>query len=146
MAGPLGHGRREHASLIDRAYLEAMSQAKLNPELAAQRLAAIVDLYGNDDGLLPADQESLALARQHLATVEIADRRAAATTCRFCWADSTRRERMESTDPAAARAIREAIIKLYSDKPWAANVVERATADLAARTAAGNHTGSATPQ
>ncbi len=123
-----------------------MSQAKLNPELAAQRLAAIVDLYGNDDGLPAADQESLTLARQHLGQLKSQIDERSRYDVQILLGRLDAASALESTDPAAARAIREAIIKLYSDKPWAAIVVERATADLAARTAAGNHTGSATPQ
>jgi eukaryotic-like serine/threonine-protein kinase len=129
----------EKASLVDRAYLEAMSLSKLNPELAAQQLTALIALYDNDGGLLPADQESLALARQHLAQLQTQIEERARYDLQILQGRLDAANALESTDPAAARAMREAIIKLYSDKPWAAPVVERATADLAARTAADHH-------
>jgi serine/threonine protein kinase len=129
----------EKASLVDRAYLEAMSLAKLNPELAAQRLQALVALYDNDGGLLPADQESLTLARQHLAQLEAQIEERARYDVQILQGRLDAANALESTDPTAARAMREAIITLYSDKPWAAPAVERATADLAARTAADHH-------
>ncbi len=39
-------------------------------------------------------------------------------------------DQIELSDPQAARAIREAVVKLYADKPWAAEAVERAQAAL----------------
>jgi serine/threonine-protein kinase len=136
----------ETASLVDRAYLDAMSQAKLNPEIAVERLTAIVALYGNDQKLGPEDREALALARQHLAQLQSQIEERSRNDVQILMSRLDAADALESTDAAAARAIREGIIKLYGDKPWAANVVERATADLAARTAAGNHTNSPTPQ
>jgi hypothetical protein len=39
------------------------------------------------------------------------------------------------TDPAAARAIRRAVVELYGDKPWAAEAVRRAETALAGQAA-----------
>ncbi|HVU89825.1 MAG TPA: protein kinase [Pirellulales bacterium] len=129
----------ENASLVDRGYLEAMSLAKLNPELAAERLQALLALYDNDGGLLPADQESLKLARQQLAQLQAQIDERSRYDVQVLQGRLDTADALASTDPAAAREMREAIIKLYSDKPWATPVVERARAGLAARTAADHH-------
>ncbi|MCR4413780.1 MAG: hypothetical protein NUV77_15275, partial [Thermoguttaceae bacterium] len=43
-----------------------------------------------------------------------------------------RAEELRATDPAKARAIWNAVIQLYQDKSWAADVVRRAREGLAA--------------
>jgi len=132
-------------TLVRRAYLDAMSYAKLNPELAVQKLGAIIDLYGNDDQLSRDDRETLESARSQwkLFQTQIAHRTEADTRQLLARLDAA--DRLQNSDPATARAVREAIVRLYSDKPWAAAIVARASADLSSRTAADDH-GSAAPR
>ena len=133
--------RAEAASPIERAYLDAVSYSKLNPETAAERLAALVDLYGGDASLSGEDAESIKLARWQLQQLRDQIREQADAELRLINARLDKADSLDHNDPAAARAMREAVVKLYRDKPWAAAAVERADAALAARTAAGSHTG-----
>jgi hypothetical protein len=132
----------DSAPAVERAYLEAMNFAKLTPDLAYQRLVAIIDLYGGDASLPAADQEWLKLARKRAESLKNQARENAQKDSRLLAERLDAADQLEQTDPAAARAIREAIVKLYADKPWAAPVVERAQAALAARTAADERPGS----
>ncbi len=81
----------------------------------------------------------MALARQHLGQLQAQIEERARYDVQVLQGRLDAADALENSNPAAARAMREAIIKLYGDKPWAAPVVERATADLAARTAADHH-------
>ncbi|HEY2839776.1 MAG TPA: protein kinase, partial [Pirellulales bacterium] len=127
----------ETASPVERAYLEAMNFARMNPQLAAEKLKAIVDLYDGDEKLPPTDAEALLLAKRKLDLLrsQIDEQLAGETkllTLRLDIAD-----RLQPQDPAAARRIRNAVVELYRDKPWAAALVERAQAALADPVAAG---------
>ena len=70
---------------------------------------------------MPADQESLKLARQHLAQLQTQIEEHHRYDVQILQGRLDAANALESTDPAAARAMREAIIKLYSDKPWASH-------------------------
>ncbi len=131
----------ESATPVDRAYLEAQNYIKLNPEIAEERLAALVDLYSGDEQLPAKDQESLELARQKLDVLRGQIRDRAAADLRLLDRRLDAADQLENTDPAAARAIRAGVVKLYADKPWASAAVDRAVAALAARTAAGTSSG-----
>lgn len=126
----------EAASPIERAYLEAMNLARLNPQQAAEKLQAIVDLYRGDAKLSPADAEALLLSKRRLDILngQMAEQMARETRLLSQRLDAA--DQLQATDPAAARTIRSAVVELYRDKPWAAAPVERAQAALADRTAA----------
>ncbi|MBI2823975.1 MAG: protein kinase [Planctomycetia bacterium] len=126
----------ESATPLERAYLEAINYARLNPERAAERLTALVDLYATDGQLSAADRESLKLARLQLERLRSQIRENVVADTRLLGARLDAADQLEKTDVAAARAIREAVVKLYGDKSWAATIVERAQAALAERTAA----------
>ena len=101
-----------------------MNYAKLNPEAAVGRFAAIVvDLYAGDDRL-SADEDILSLLKQleslRAGVEDVPLQRSVSLPSSLDAAD-----KLDANDPAAARAIREAVVKLYADKPWAAAAVER---------------------
>ena len=127
----------DSATPLERARLEAMNYAKLNPEMAVERLSAIVDLYGGDARLTPADSAALKLAQQQAQSLQNQIEQRAAADLLLLSGRLDVADALESTDPTTARAMREAVVKLYSDKPWASAAVERAAAALAQRTAAG---------
>jgi len=126
----------ETASPVERAYLEAMNFARLNPQLAVERLKAIVDLYSGDAKLSSSDAEALLLTKHKLDLLrgQIGEQLAVETRLLSERLDAA--DQLQSTDPAGARTIRSAVVELYRDKPWAAALVERAQAALAVRTAA----------
>ncbi|HEY1599970.1 MAG TPA: serine/threonine-protein kinase [Pirellulales bacterium] len=126
----------DSASPLERAYLEAMSHARLNPEVAEQRLQAIVALYDGTQSLDVSDQETLRLARKQWELLRGRIQQQSSEVLQVLTQRLDTADQLQQTDPTAARAIREAVVKLYGDKPWAARAVDRATAGLAARTAA----------
>ncbi len=121
----------QQSTPIQRAFSEAQRQALTNPDVALARFQAIVDLY--DDG--PTTSESTAryvkLARQQRDRLNrrmgklITDSREL-IAARLDLADS-----LAGNEPATARRIYEAILELYRNKPWAADLLERARTALA---------------
>ncbi len=126
----------DNATPLERALMEAMDYAKLNPEIAVERLSAIVDLYDRDDSLSPADTAALKLARQQWKVLTNQIEQRAAADLRVLLGRLDAADVLENSDPAAAAAIRQAVVKLYAGKPWAARAVARAEAALVERTAA----------
>jgi len=121
----------QQATPIQRAFSDARRQALTNPDVALARFQAIIDLY--DDG--PATSENAAryvkLARQQHERLErrvgksIEDSRILVTG-RLDKADA-----LAASDPNTARRMYEGVLALYQNKPWAADLVERAHAGLA---------------
>jgi hypothetical protein len=121
----------QQATPIQRAFSDARRQALTSPDVALARFQAIIDLY--DDG--PATSEQTAryvkLARQQHERLEkrvgkfVSDSRTLITS-RLDKADT-----LVANDPNAARRMYEGVLALYQNKPWAADLVERAQAGMA---------------
>jgi tRNA A-37 threonylcarbamoyl transferase component Bud32/TolA-binding protein len=110
---------------VEQVYLEAIRLATLEPEVAAARLAALIDIYQNADD----DERTalcVALAERQLARLE----QDLAETSKLHLAELNRRleqaEDIAVDDRTAAEAIWRGIILLYADKPWAREAVETA--------------------
>ncbi|MDA1178423.1 MAG: hypothetical protein O2931_06470, partial [Planctomycetota bacterium] len=122
--------KSEAITAIERAYLEAIQIAIDNPDMAVVHLRALIDLYAG------ATQESkdatrcLRLARKKLEALEteIAVRQSKDLPILETRLQDARS--LDTNDPERARAIRVALIELYRDKPWAADVVRKAHTDL----------------
>jgi len=120
----------ESATPVERAYLEAMNYARLNPQLAVDRLQAIVDLYKGDESLQPSDAEALKLTQRKLELLRGQIQEQMVNEIGLLTARLDAADRLQPTDPAGASAIRTAVVELYRDKPWAAAAVDRAQAGL----------------
>ena len=121
---------------IETAYLEAINSAKQDPSRGAAKLQALLDLFGagpqqagskgrRTEQAGPTAQ-CLELARRRLKQLgEQIDR---STAIELAWIQSRldQADEISAREPAAARAMRRAVIELYQDKDWAAPVVQRA--------------------
>ncbi len=136
---------------IERDYLEAVRYAQLNPEEGMRRLEALLALYGSDapprESAAPPGETSgaeetaetkprlldggpsaqcLELARRRLARMredlrDVIRNQADLVQKRLDQADA-----LQAENPGQADAVRRAVIALYQEKPWAAELVERA--------------------
>ena len=119
-------------SPIERAYAEAVRDSQSNPELAIEKLKALINLY-DDSARQPDEIEySLKLARRELERLREEVRRHAADDLRMLETRLKRAAELGQSDPPAARRIWQAVIDLYGSKPWAAKPVDTARAALAA--------------
>jgi len=115
---------------IERAYFEAINHLRLDPERGMAKLHAILDLYGRGGETSGPTSDCLQLTRRRLEEVRKELDRAAAdlqamVEDRLAVADGIGRD-----DPQRARAMYQAVIELYGEKPWAAPSVRRARAAL----------------
>jgi len=123
---------------IERAYLEAINYARLDPERGMAKLQALLALYDHRTDLSGPTGQCLELARRRLERLreqlhESTSEHLALVNERLDQAD-----RLHHTDPERARAMWRAVIELYREKPWAAGAVRRAQDALAAEPDSGN--------
>jgi len=117
---------------IERAYLEAINYASIDPDRGLAKLRALVELYSDRTDLSGPAGKCLELARrryerlsQQLAVPSEDSREEVEGRLR-------RAEEIRQENPDAARSILHGLIELYQDKPWAAEAVAQARAALAA--------------
>jgi serine/threonine-protein kinase len=116
---------------IQRDYQTAIGLAASEPERAAAKLRALINLYGQVPEPSTPTVRFLELARRQLARLERQVGEEAAQSVEMLDAGLSRAEALRRTDPAAARAVWSGIVELYADKPWAASRVAQAKAALA---------------
>jgi serine/threonine-protein kinase len=111
---------------VERAYVEAINYARLDPELGAAKLQAIVDLYAEPGNNAGPTGRCLVLAQRRLA--ELRDKLAKQSAGELALIE----DRLDAADalrhssPKSADAMYRAVVELYAGKPWAAAVVGRA--------------------
>jgi len=111
---------------IQKAYLEARNYLWLDPERGAAKLRAMIDLYGRETDPSGPTAQCLELAQRRLAKIEEeatqvdADYRALVQS-RIELADT-----LADSNPTEAKKMYEAVVELYSTKPWAADAVRHA--------------------
>jgi len=111
---------------VEVLYLEAMNAASSSPEQAIGMLESLIKLYSADDEANATDERRamcVELAKRQLAQLRgdfanLAARQIAEIRERLSAADALAADR-----PDEARDIYQAIINLYGDRPWAAEVV-----------------------
>lgn len=125
---------RIHTALspVEQAYAEAAAAARTNPDLAVVKLQALLDLYENRSDRSGPTGACLELARRRLQRLRQEVEHRAAGGLQVLQERLHRAEQLEKTSPETARAIRQAIVELYANKPWAAPAVTQAKAALAA--------------
>ncbi|MGO8752235.1 MAG: serine/threonine protein kinase [Thermoguttaceae bacterium] len=124
---------REGMLPIARAYIEAENYAWLSPDQGLAKFQALVELYGDRADVNGPIGQWVELAQQQIkrlrANVEAVNAQSLQQVeSRLQTADQLRKK-----DPAAARAIWQAVVELYRDRPWARNAVQRAEAALAGK-------------
>ena len=124
---------------VQRDYVEAIKYVRLNPELGMVKLAAFFNLYSNQtDASAPVDTSSptgqcLELARRRLRQLERDISQSSADHLPLIQSRLDRADSIADADPDAARLIREAVVELYGQKPWAEEAVSRAQEALDAK-------------
>ena len=117
---------------IQRAYLEALNYARVEPELGQAKLKAMIDLYDNRQSpedplrLEPPQWKYLELARRRLKELSRTFEMSAAQDLHLLQGQLNRADDLEAEDPERAKKMREAVLTLYGNKPWAAPAAERA--------------------
>ena len=121
---------------IERAYLEALDLGQHHPEGAIEKLLAIMDLYGDwadDSG--PTGQ-CLELVQSDLGRLRLQLEAWRADDLSVLESRLDRADELGRSDSAderqRAREIRQAVISMFAEKPWASEAVERARETLAA--------------
>jgi hypothetical protein len=122
---------------VERAYVEAINQAWLDPDRALVKLQALVDLHQDRTDPTGPDGQCLELARRQLTRLRQQLAKSSADSLVEVENRLNRAESLRGTDPEAGRTMLRALIELYHEKPWAAESVGRARRLLEARNAPG---------
>lgn len=143
--------RTDRLSPIERAYTEAMQQARLNPEQGVAQLEALLALYADPVEGSPvavsgdkaaarrkADPDALVLklARSQLDKLKRLAQTYAEDDRALLAIQLKKADNVADESPEKARAMWQGIVQLYADKPWANAAVEQARARLATQMAA----------
>lgn len=120
---------------IEAMYLDAISRAPYDPPDALAKLKALVALFSTGGERVSNDKTELCLrlARQQIDRIEPPARTYMKEHLDIINQQLDQAEKLDATQPNEARKLREAVINLYGDKPWAALSVQRAENALPAK-------------
>jgi eukaryotic-like serine/threonine-protein kinase len=122
-------GNADDLSPAERDYLEATTLETTDPQRAAEKLAAIVELFGQSD-----EDESTAqivkMARRHLEPLQDNLAKTLPQHKKAVDQHLQRADKLRGPAPEEAKRIWRSIITLYGDKSWAAEQVAKAKAAL----------------
>jgi serine/threonine protein kinase len=116
----------EDLTPVERAYLDAMSFVRLDPQLAATKLQAMVALYDRPGGGMGTSDLCLVLAKRRIEQLRGDAGKQTAEQIALLRSRLDAADALRETQPLRAAAIYRAVVQLYADKPWAAEVVARA--------------------
>ena len=134
-------GSKDDLTPIERAYMEAVRLTAHDPDAARAKFEALVDVYGSekeigDDPLQQRiNQQCLDLARKQTARLQSADDKTNAGQRKLIQRQLARAAALKKSDPASAAKIYRGLLELYTNKPWAADLMKQAAS------AAGQKTG-----
>ena len=127
-----GEESRKRLLPIERAYLEAIHDSAQDPYKALTKLRALVDLYRDWKDSSGSVGKCLELVRRQIEQLRQYAEKDKEESVKELERRLEQAEELHRTDPDTAKAIREAVIKLYQDKPWAASAVQQARKALQA--------------
>lgn len=113
---------------IEQAYAEALAQSQLDAEQGLAELTAFIELFGESH----EDHACLELARRQIERLKKQLDENKLERVKLIEARLDRAAELASEDPSAARRIWRAIVTTYGGKPWAEDLVDRATRALRA--------------
>lgn len=121
----------KQAHPIQRVYTSAKRAVLVNPELALAKLDALIDVY--DDGEANSDvaRHYVKLARRERERVKKQIDHYADEGRKLLAARLAKAEKLAATEPVESRKIYAGIVELYSDKPWAQDLVQQARTAIA---------------
>jgi hypothetical protein len=118
-------------NIAERAYLDAMSYIKSDPEKTIVKLKALIALFSGENQNLRATKQCVELAKRRLAKLETDDKALFVDQLQILHDRLKEAERLEKVlQPERAERIRRGIIELYRDKLWAKDAVEEAQKTL----------------
>jgi serine/threonine-protein kinase len=113
-------------SPVELIYLNATRMAETDPEAAAAKLQALIDVFGQQADVPEETRRCVQLARQQLQELNERIKQSSRQQLVAIEQRLAQAENLRDSDPVAAEAIWRGIIELYADKPWAEDVVRRA--------------------
>jgi serine/threonine-protein kinase len=111
---------------IERAYVEAMNLAWLDPERGLAKLQALVDLHKDRTDPTGPDGQCLELARRQATRLGQQIAKSSEESQAEVEDRLRRAEQFRHSDLPTARLMWQALVELYQDKPWAAEAVAKA--------------------
>lgn len=120
------HSKTDGLLPIERAYFEAIGYVNLEPALGRKKMQALVDLFREDSKSSKQARECYALALKELDRLDRQLQQHSADDVKVLQRKLADADELQSTDPDAAKRIRQAIVELYGDEPWAEEIVRRA--------------------
>ena len=121
-----GLERTDNLQPIELAYLEAIRYVRLNKELGATRLRAIVDLFGKPGDDAEPTGQCLILARRQLEKLKKETGKFVAEQIELLKERLDVADALLPSEPDRAKEMYRAVVILYAEKPWAADAVRRA--------------------
>ncbi len=122
----------KQAHPVQRAYTEAKRYGLISPELGLAKFQALIDVYDEADGNSETARQFVKQARQQIKRLQKQIEQSVVEDRKLVESRLVRATELSATNPAAARKIYQGIVELYDQKPWAAQLVSRAKAALAA--------------
>ncbi|NLE40075.1 MAG: protein kinase, partial [Pirellulaceae bacterium] len=117
---------------IQRAYLEARNSLRIDPERGMAKLKALIDLYSHEADTSGPTGECLELARRRFERLREESDRINKEMTELVDSRLEMADTLCATRPEEAKEMYEAVIELYSTKPWAGPAVRRARESLQA--------------
>ncbi|MCD4726432.1 MAG: hypothetical protein K8R46_02135, partial [Pirellulales bacterium] len=121
-----GLGGADNLQPIERAYLEAIRYIRLDKELGATRLRAIIDLFGRPGDDAEPTRQCLILAQRQLEKLKKETGKFVAEQLDLLNERLDAADALLTSDPGRAKEMYRAVVILYAEKPWAADAVRRA--------------------
>jgi eukaryotic-like serine/threonine-protein kinase len=119
-------GGRQRLLPIEIACLDAIHESAQDSRRALAKLQALVVLYRDKSDLPERAGECLELARRQIEQLRQRPEKGNGNSLAELDERLKHADDLQPTDPDAARTVRQAIIELYQDKPWAADAVQQA--------------------
>jgi serine/threonine-protein kinase len=118
------------ASACERLFAQAIGHAETDPPKAVKLLEALVDLYDVPGETSDNSRRCVSLARRQLDRLRPLVHEQAADQRAILESRLARADELKTSDLAAARKIWQAVVRHYSDQPWAAAWVAKAQTAL----------------
>ncbi|MEN1680891.1 MAG: protein kinase [Planctomycetota bacterium] len=127
LAAGRGPDRPSDLTAAERLYLQAFRMGQANPAAGADqllRLATLLEVGGPDTREAQADATLAALAKQQAERLQIQAAQEAKDGVALIRTKLRETQKLARTQPAKARALCDALIVSYDDRPWAAAMLQ----------------------
>jgi hypothetical protein len=117
---------------VEQLYVEAIRARPFSPETAAFQLEALTQLFDGDSSPTPDARRCVVLAKRELEQLRAELEAARAVHRKFIQSRLDAARQLAPEDRTAALEIWQGIVRLYAEKPWAAELVQEARNSLSA--------------